>query len=58
MPVPNIVAADSKTLDEADETQLGDGGPSANAWRDRGAALRPKAMRRDNTLVRMSTVSQ
>ena len=53
MPVPNIVAAESKTLDEVDDIQLGDGGPPAVAWRIKGGLVVLKGIRRDNIRVRM-----
>ena len=58
MPVPNIVAADSKVLDEAEAAQLGDGEPRAEVSRDRGNCLRLKGMRPDSILVRMLMTSR
>jgi hypothetical protein len=58
MPVPNIVAADSKTFDEGEDSQLGDGGPPTDVWRDRGGLLCLNGMRRGNILERMLAASQ
>jgi hypothetical protein len=51
--VPNIVAADSKALDEAEDAQLGDRVFPAGWRRDRGGLLFLKGMPRGNILVRM-----
>jgi hypothetical protein len=58
MPVPNTVAADSKTLDDADDTHLGDGGLPAAAWCNSEGLLGSKGMRRDNIRVRMVAVTR
>ena len=58
MPVPNIVAAASKILEEAEKAQLGGGERLADARRDRGICLRLEGMRRGRILVRISATSR
>ena len=58
MPVPNIVAAESKTLDEADDIQLGGGRPPVVVWRSKGGLVVLKGIRRDTIRVRMVAVTR